>query len=337
MQFHMPNRPLPDLAKLSGFKTLALFAAALASIAPHVSAQDYPNKAIRIIVPFSPGGPADLLGRVIGDKLGRGLGQSVVVLNKEGAGTILGADMAAKSSPDGYTLFLGNLAMVINSSTGKKLPYDLLKDLTPVSVVFKQSQILVISPTLPVNSVKELIALAKANPGKLKYGTSGVGSAIHLHSELLRMAMGVNLTHVPYKGQAPAMADLFSSQIDLIFSGISPVVPFVKSGKLKALGVSTRQRSPVLPDVPTLMEGGLTNFSTAGWYGILVPAGTPKSIVTKLNSEIVKTMVMPDVVERLGTQGGDTTSTTPEEFAALIREELKTWTGVIKAANIRLE
>ena len=332
----MPYTP-PQPLQSSASRVSALVATALALVLSQATAQEYPNKSIRLVVPFSPGGPADLLGRVIGDKIGRGLGQTVVVINKDGAGTILGADMVAKATPDGYTLFLGNLAMVVNSSSGKKLPYDLLKDLAPVSVVFKQSQILVVTPSLPANSLKELIAIAKASPGKLKYGTSGVGSAIHLHSELLRMAMGVTMTHVPYKGQAPAMADLFSGQIDMIFSGISPIVPFLKTGKLRAIGVSTPQRMPVIPDVPTLMEGGLANFSTAGWYGILVPSGTPKAIITRLNTEIVKAMSAPEVVERLGTQGGETTSTTPEAFSALIREELKTWTGVIKEANIRLE
>ena len=311
--------------------------AALIAISP-AAGQPYPTKPIRLIVPFSPGGPADLLGRVIGEKLQRDLGQPVVILNKDGAGTILGADLAAKSTPDGYTMLLGSAAMVVNSSAGKNLPYDLLKDLAPVSIVFNQTQLLVIYPGLPFNTVKDLIAYAKVNPGKLKYGSSGVGSGIHLTSEVFRITVGIQAIHVPYKGVVQPLNDVVSGQIDMMFPGITPAVPYVKSGKLKALGVASRKRTQIFPDVPTLIEMGVNDFeSSTGWYGVLVPAGTPKAVIARLNSEIVKIMALPDVMEKLGGQGGESMSSSPEKFAAYIRRELTKWTTVIKAANIHIE
>ena len=322
---------------MTWLRTLALVIAATASLAPALHAQTYPTKPIRLIVPFSAGGPADLLARMIGEKLQRSLGQTIVVLNKDGAGTILGVDMAAKASPDGYTLLLGNVAMVINSSAGKRLPYDLQKDLAPVSLAFTQPLILVLNPAVPVNSLREFIAYAKANPGKLKYGSSGVGTSIHLTSELFRAAVGIELTHIPYKGAAPALTDLLGGQIDLMFPGITPVVAHVKTGKLRALGLTSRKRSPALPDVPTMIELGVANFESTGWYGVLVPAGTPKSIVTRLNRELVAALSLPDLKERLASQGGDAVSSTPEQFAAFIADELRKWTGVIRSANIQMD
>jgi tripartite-type tricarboxylate transporter receptor subunit TctC len=320
-----------------GLTAIAALTAALWGLAPQGFAQSYPARPVRIIVPFSAGGPADLLARVIGEKLQRGLGQSIVVLNKDGAGTILGVDMAAKSSPDGYTLLLGSTAMVINSSTGKKLPYDMLKDLTPVTLAFTQPLILVLQPSVPVNSVKELVAFAKSNPGKLKYGSSGVGTSIHLTTELFRSAVGIDMTHVPYKGVAPALTDLLGGQIDLMFPGITPAMPHIKSGKLKALALTSRTRSQALPEMPTLIELGVANFESVGWYGVLVPAGTPKAIAARLNTELVKVLTMQDVKENLARQGGEATSSTPERFATFIGEELKKWTKVIRSANIKVE
>jgi len=317
-------------------KRAVLFALLLAA-STSAFAQAYPDKPVRLIVPFSAGGPADVLGRLIGEKLTRNLGQTIVVINKDGAGTILGVDMAAKSTPDGYTLLLGNVAMVINSSAGKKLPYDLKRDLVPVSLAFTQPLILVINPSLPIANVKEFSAYAKANPGKLKYGSSGIGTSIHLTSELFRNAVGVELTHVPYKGAAPAMTDLLGGQIDLMFPGITPVVAHVKSGKLRALGLTSLKRSPALPDVPTMDELGVKNFESIGWYGVLVPAGTPKTIVTRLNRELVAALNLPDLKERLASQGGDAVSSTPEQFAAFIDSELRKWTTVIRTANIQVD
>jgi tripartite-type tricarboxylate transporter receptor subunit TctC len=300
-------------------------------------AQTYPDKPVRMIVPFSAGGPADVLGRLIAEKLTRSLGQTVVVINKDGAGTILGVDMAAKATPDGYTLLLGNVAMVINSSAGKRLPYNLQRDLVPVSLAFTQPLILVINPSLPISNLKEFIAYAKANPGKLKYGSSGIGTSIHLTSELFRNAAGVDLTHIPYKGAAPALIDLLGGQIDLMVPGITPVVAHVKSGKLRALGLTSLKRSPALPDLPTMHELGIANFQSIGWYGVLVPTGTPKPMVARLNRELVAALGQPDLKERLASQGGDAVSSTPEQFAAFIADELKKWTNVIRTANIQVE
>ena len=326
-----------SMLPLSGYATVAALAAALWSLAPQGLAQSYPARPVRIIVPFSAGGPADLLARVIGEKLQHGLGQSIVVLNKDGAGTILGVDMAAKSSPDGHTMLLGNVAMVINSSTGKKLPYDMLKDLTPVTLAFTQPLILVLQPSVPINSLQELIAFAKSNPGKLTYGSSGVGTSIHLTTELFTHAVAINMTHVPYKGVAPALTDLLGGQIDLMFPGITPAMPHIRSGKLKALALTSKTRSPALPEMPTLIELGVANFESVGWYGMLVPAGTPKAIATRLNTELVKGLTMPDVKENLARQGGEATSSTPERFATFIGEELRKWTQVIRTAKIRVE
>ncbi len=317
--------------------SLALVIAATVSLAPAVRAQTFPIKSVRLIVPFSAGGPADLLARMIGEKLQRSLSQTVVVLNKDGAGTVLGVNMAAKATPDGYTLLLGNVAMVINSSAGKRLPYDLQKDLAPVTLAFTQPLILVINPALPINSLREFIDFAKAHPGRLKYGSSGVGTSIHLTSELFRAAAGIDLTHIPYKGAAPALTELLGGQIDLMFPGITPVVAHVRAGKLKALGLTSRKRSPALPDVPTMIELGVADFESTGWYGVLVPAGTPHSLVTRLNRELVAVLNLPDLKERLASQGGDAVSSTPAQFAAFIAAELVKWTRVIRASNIRID
>jgi tripartite-type tricarboxylate transporter receptor subunit TctC len=314
-----------------------LILAACVSAASSSFAQNYPNKPVRLIVPFSAGGPADVLARIVGEKLQRSLGQTVVVINKDGAGTLLGVDMAAKASADGYTLLLGNVAMVINSSTGKRLPYDLLRDLAPVSLVFTQPLILVLNPAVPLTTLKDFIAFAKANPGKLKYGSSGVGTSIHLTSELFRAAVGVEFTHVPYKGAAPALTDLLGGQIDFMFPGITPVVAHVKSGRLRALGLTSRQRSPALPDVPTMLELGVANYESTGWYGMLVPAGTPKAIVQRLNQEVVAALKLPDLREKLVSQGGDPVSSTPEQFAAFIASELAKWSGVIRTSGIQVD
>ena len=332
-----PGQDSPSYGHLSAFTAIAALTAALWGLAPQGLAQNYPTKPVRIIVPFPAGGPADLLGRLIAEKLQHGLGQPIVVLNQGGAGTILGVDMAAKSSPDGYTLLLGSVAMVINSSAGRKLPYDMLKDLTPVTLAFSQPLILVLHPSVPLDSVKKLVAFAKSNPGKLTYGSSGVGTSIHLTTALFNNAVGINITHVPYKGVAPALVDLLGGQIDLMFPGISPAVPHIKSGKLKALGVTSRTRSQALPGMPTLIELGVADFESVGWYGVLVPAGTPNAIAARLHTELTKVLTLPDVKETLARQGGEATSSTPERFVTFIGEELKKWTTVIRSANIKVE
>jgi tripartite-type tricarboxylate transporter receptor subunit TctC len=310
---------------------------ALALYAALAPAQGYPSRPVRIIVPFPPGGPADMLGRAIGEKLQRSLGQPMVVVNKDGAGSALGVDMAAKSSPDGHTLLVGNSSMIINASTGRKLPYDTFKDLVPVSLVFTQPLVLTIQPSLPIASTKALVEYAKSNPGKLRYGSSGVGGSIHLTTELFRTAVGVELTHVPYKGVTPALIDLLGGRIELLFPGIAPALPLIKSGKVRALGLTSKQRSAVLPELPTLAESGVPDFEAIGWYGILVPAGTPRGIVARLNEELRSAMAMQDLRERLATQGGDAISSTPEQFGAYMHAEYKKWADLIRSRNIQVE
>ena len=300
-------------------------------------AQTYPTKPIRMVVPYAPGGPADLIGRLLAERLSQSLGQPVVVLNKDGAGTIIGTDYAAKSTPDGYTLLLNSTAIVMNSAQGRKLPYDLQRDLMPLSIYYVQPNVLVVHPSIKATSVKELIAYAKANPGKLRYGSSGIGAVIHLYTELFARTAGVTLTHVPYKGVAPAMIELLGGQIDMMFTGIAVVVPHVTSGKLRALGITTKERSALLPDVAPLAEQGLPGFDVKTWYGLFVPAHTPKAIVDRLYGEISKIAAARDFRERLAGLGGEAAEIGPDAFKAQIARELKTWQQTIKAANIRIE
>lgn len=317
----------------------AFAAAALGTTGSHAAspADRYPDRPLRIIVPFSAGGPADLVARVVGEKMQRDMGQPVVVLNKDGAGTILGVEMGARSSPDGYTLLMGSLAMMINAASGKKLPYDTFKDLIPITPVFTQPLILVVHPSVPAQNLKELVAYAKANPGKLKYGTSGIGTSIHLTTELFAIATGTVLTHVPYKGVAPAMTELLAGQTDLMTPGITAAVPHIRTGKLRVIGVTSAKRSQALPEAPTLIELGVPNFESVGWYGVLMPAGTPPAINSKLYNELLKVLALPDVKERFASQGGEAITSTPEQFAAMMRGDLKKWTTVIKSANINIE
>lgn len=302
-----------------------------------VLAQSYPNKPIRMVVPYAPGGPADIVARLLSERLSQSLGQPIVVLNKDGAGTIIGTDYAAKSPPDGYTMLLTSTAIVMNTAHGRKLPYDLQRDFTPLAIYYIQPNVLVINPALKVASVKELIAHAKANPGKLRYGSSGVGAVIHLYSELFASTAGVKLTHVPYKGVAPAMVDLLGGQIDMMFSGIAAAAPHVASGKLRALGISTRTRSELLPDVTPLAEQGVAGFDVKTWYGLFVPARTPKAIVDRLYKEISGIAAARDFRERLAGYGGEAITIGPDEFKAQIGRELKLWRQTIQAANIQIE
>lgn len=302
-----------------------------------VLAQSYPNKPIRMVVPYAPGGPADIVARLLSERLSQSLGQPIVVLNKDGAGTIIGTDYAAKSPPDGYTMLLTSTAIVMNTAHGRKLPYDLQRDFTPLAIYYIQPNVLVINPALKVASVKELIAHAKANPDKLRYGSSGVGAVIHLYSELFASTAGVKLTHVPYKGVAPAMVDLLGGQIDMMFSGIAAAAPHVASGKLRALGISTRTRSELLPDVTPLAEQGVAGFDVKTWYGLFVPARTPKAIVDRLYKEISGIAAARDFRERLAGYGGEAITIGPDEFKAQIGRELKLWRQTIQTANIQIE
>ncbi len=301
------------------------------------SGEAYPVKPVRMVVPYAPAGVADILARVIAERLGQRLGQTVVVFNREGGGSAVGADLVAKATPDGYTLLIGSTALTMNAAVNRKLPYEVQRDLAPLSLVFEQPAVLVVHPSVAANSVQELIAYARAHPGKLRYGSSGVGSVINLVTELFKHQAKVDLTHVPYKGVAPAVIDLVGGHIELVMSGITNAAPLVKSGKLKALGVTSRTRAAVLPEVRPLVEQGLPDFETSTWYGVLAPAATPSNLLTRLNAELVQIASSNEVRERFANQGGEARTSTREEFAALIARDLSRWQTVVSAAGLRAE
>ena len=300
-------------------------------------AQSYPTKPVRLVVPYSPAGVADIIGRVTAEKLGQRLGQNVVVFNREGGGSVVGTELVVKSTPDGYTLLLASTALTMNAAVNRKSPYDVRRDFAPIGLIFEGPGVLVVHPALPANSVQELIANARANPGKLRYGSSGVGGVINLVTELFKHQAKVDITHVPYKGVAPAVVDLIGGQIELVIAGVSIAVPQVKSGKLKALGITSRQRSPVLPEVRPIMEQGLPDFETSTWYGVFAPSATPQGILARLNTELVQIAGSAEVRERFANQGGEARSSTREAFAALIDRDLRRWQAVVKAAGLRAE
>ena len=305
---------------------------------PNAGAQEYPTKPIRLVITYPPGGNTDLVGRALALKLGEFMGQQVVVDNRGGAGGVLGSMITAQSAPDGYTIMLGTSAgMVINPLLSRKLSYDPVKDFAPVSMVVIVPQLLVINPQLPVKNVRELIAFAKAKPGYLNAGSSGVGTPNHFGTELLKWLAGVDIVHVPYKGGAPALTDLLGGQIQMAFSSVPAVLPHVKAGRLVALGVGSAKRSPALPNIPTIAEAGVPGYEYTTWYGIFAPAKTPRTLIARLNAEIVKAMETPDIKDRFTALGGDPDPGTPEELRAYMANESAKWAKIIKAANIRIE
>src|SRR4030095_5020494 len=278
----------------------------LALVSPLACAQTYPTKPIRLVVPFPPGGATDILARDVAQKLSDAWGQSFVVDNRPGAGGNIGSELVAKAAPDGYTLEMGTVGThAINASLYAKMPYDHVKDFVPVILVAGVPNVLVVNPSVPVNSVAELIAYAKANPGKLNFASSGNGTSIHLSGELFKVMAGVQITHVPYKGSAPALQDLLGGQVQLMFDNLPPSLPQIKAGKLKALAVTSTTRAAALPDVPTMAESGLPGFEASSWFGVLAPAGTPPAIVAKLNAEIGKWLASPEAKEKLAKQGAN--------------------------------
>ena len=324
------NLPAQSLA-------LGLLAGALAWL-PNAGAQEYPTKPIRLVITYPPGGNTDLVGRALALKLGEFMGQQVVVDNRGGAGGVLGSMITAQSAPDGYTIMLGTSAgMVINPLLSRKLTYDPVKDFAPVSMVVIVPQLLVINPQLPVKNVRELIAFAKAKPGYLNAGSSGVGTPNHFGTELLKWLAGVDIVHVPYKGGAPALTDLLGGQIQMAFSSVPAVLPHIKAGRLVALGVGSAKRSPALPNIPTIAEAGVPGYEYTTWYGVFAPAKTPRTLIARLNAEIVKAMETPDIKDRFTALGGDPDPGTPEELRAYMANESAKWAKIIKAANIRIE
>ena len=320
----------------TGFSGLLACAALLS--APIAHAQAYPNKPVRIIVPYPPGGTSDILARSLGQKLGESLGQTIVVENKPGANGNLGADLVAKSPPDGYTLLLADIGALAISPSLYKLSFDPATDFSPVTMVAYSPHILVVHPSVPVNNAKELITLAKSKPGKLNFAASSVGSAPHLAGIDFAAKAGVDWAYIPYKGGAQAITDMAGGQADVMFNGMLATYPHVKSGKLKILAVSSSKRMSAIPDVPTVAEAaGLPNFQTGSWQGVLAPPGTPKEIIARLSTEITKILNTPDMKERLEVQGAEVSTNTPEQFSSFIRDEKARWAQVVKTANLKLE
>lgn len=298
----------------------------------------YPTKTIRLVLPFPPGGGTDVVGRLLAQKLGQSLGQQVIVDNRPGAGGRIGTDLVAKSPPDGYTLMLGTSSVMgTGPALYKKLPFDMPKDFAPVSLVSYTAYVLAIHPSVPVKSVKALVALAKSRPERLTYASSGAGGAAHLSGELFSSMAGVKMIHVAYKGSSPGTLSVMSGETDMMFSNTLPVLPHVKSGRLHALAVTTPQRFDLLPGVPTVAESGLPGFEVQQIYGVLAPAGTPREIVTRLNQEIAKVMQMEDTRSRLLTEGSVVKLSTPAEFEKAIIAEIAKWSKVIREAGIKEE
>lgn len=317
-------------------KTLAVLASALVASTAH--AQAYPTKSIRMIVGFPPGGGTDVVARVISQKLGEWYGQAVVVENRAGAAGAIGADVVAKSPPDGYTLIMGHAnSHAISPNLVAKLPYDPIRDFAPVSYVGYVPNVLSLHPSVPAKNMKELVVLLKANPGKFTYASSGNGSSQHLSGEMFKLLAGVNIIHVPYKGSGDAIRDLLAGVVSMNFDTMPPVLPHIRDGKLRGLAISTPRRLAQLAEVPTFSEEGLTGFEILNWYGVMAPAATPKEIVSKLNADINRAMREPDVKARLEQVGTQLRELTPEEFGAFMRSELAKYGKLIKDANIRLE
>jgi tripartite-type tricarboxylate transporter receptor subunit TctC len=308
---------------------------ALSQATPQVKAGGYPTKPVRLIVPWPAGGGTDIVSRTVGQKMSENMGQQVIVENRPGAAAIIGTDFAAKAAPDGYTLLMGNIGPnSANASLYKKLPYDSIRDFAPVSLVASAPYIMVVHPSVPAKSVKEFIALAKSSPGKINFGSGGTGSAPHLAAELLKMMAQINLEHIPYKGGAAHTVALLGGEVDLTLNSPLEVLAHARSGKLRALAVTTEKRSPVAPELPTMAEAGLPGYEFIVWWGVLAPAGTPVDIVSKVYSEVSKALQAQDVQQRFASQGVDVVGSTPEKFAAFIKSEVEKWARVVREAKI---
>jgi tripartite-type tricarboxylate transporter receptor subunit TctC len=301
-------------------------------------AQGYPRKPVRLIVPFAPGGGNDTVARAIAQDLGARLGQPVIVDNRAGAGGNVGAELAAKSPPDGYTLFLGGVGShAVNPNLHARLPYDPIRDFAPITLIASAPSVLVVHPSVPARSLAEFTALAKAHPGKLNYASNGNGSSAQLAAVMYESMAGVAMVHVPYKGLAPALVDLLAGEVQAMFSSVVAIVPHIKAGRLRALAVTGKRRSPLLPEVPTIAESGLPDYEAGSWYGILAPAGTPREIVSRLHDEAVRALAQPELRARLAGEGAELIGSTPEEFAAHISSELARMGKLVRGAGIRLE
>jgi tripartite-type tricarboxylate transporter receptor subunit TctC len=324
--------PLRRLAAMVLAGLCALAAAAGAQ------AQAYPNRPIRFVIPYPPGGASDVTARTLGAKLSESLGQPVVIENRPGANGIIALENVAKSPPDGYTLLMANLGPnAINAAIYSKLPYDSIKDFTPIILTTLVPQILVVNPGLPVTSVRELIAMAKAQPGKITFASAGNGASNHLSGELFRSMAGIDITHVPYKGDTPAMTDVIAGQVTMMFPTAIAATPHVKGGRLRALAVSSMKRVGSMPDLPTVDEAGVPGFEAVSWGGVMGPGSMPRDIVNKLNAEFARILKLPDVSEKLSGLGAEVVASTPEEFARYLQAEIAKWGKVARDANVKLD
>jgi tripartite-type tricarboxylate transporter receptor subunit TctC len=301
-------------------------------------AQAYPTKPIRLVVPFPAGGTTDILAREVGQRLSVTLGQPVVIDNRPGAAGNIGADLVAKSAADGYTLLMGTVGThAINASLYAKMPYDHVKDFAPVILVAGVPNVLEVNPALPVNSVADLIKLAKAKPGQINFASSGSGTSIHLSGELFKTMAGVDMTHVPYKGSAPAITDLIGGQVQVMFDNLPSSLQHIKAGKLRAIAVTSAKRAPALPDVPTIAESGLPGFEASSWFGIVAPAGTPPAVIARINTDVNQWLQSSEAKEKLLAQGAIPTGGSPEQFATHIRAETDKWAKVVKASGAKVD
>jgi tripartite-type tricarboxylate transporter receptor subunit TctC len=315
--------------------TIALLLACAPALA---AAQTYPTKTVRIIAPFAAGSTIDIIGRLIAPKLFEALGQAVIVEDRPGAGGMIGLDFVAKSAPDGHTLVIGALGpLAMNPALYPKTPFDPVQDFAAISLLATGPVVIAVHPSIPARNMKELVELAKKRPGQLNFGSPGVGTSPHLTGELFKLITKTDIVHIPYKGNAEAITDLIGGQLSMVFTGVPPVVPLAKAGKVRLLATTGKQRMPNLPGVPTMRESGIEGADVLIWYGVVAPAATPKEVIARLNREIVKIMSLPDMREKFSQQGVDPASSTPDEFAQLIRDEVARWAKVIRTAGIKLE
>ncbi|HEX3632478.1 MAG TPA: tripartite tricarboxylate transporter substrate binding protein [Casimicrobiaceae bacterium] len=316
----------------------AAFGALALLLAAGAWAQAYPTRPIRLVVPFPPAGTTDILARAVAQRLSVSLGQSVIIDNRPGAAGNIGSDLVAKSAPDGYTLLMGTVGThAINPSLYGKMPYDHVKDFVPIVLVAGVPNVLEVTPSLPVNSVAELIKLAKEKPGQLNFASSGSGTSIHLSGELFKTMAGVDMMHVPYKGSAPALTDLMGGQVQLMFDNLPSSLAQIKAGKLRAIAVTSAQRAPALPNVPTIAESGLPGFEASSWFGLLAPAGTPAAVVARINADVNQWLQTAEAKESLLAQGAIPAGGTPEQFAAHIRAETEKWAKVVKVSGAKVD
>jgi len=302
-----------------------------------VAAQQYPSKPIRLVVPFPPGGPTDVVSRLLAPKLAELLGQQIVVENRGGSGGMIGTEQVAKAVPDGYTIIMGTIGgLAVAKSLNPRLGYDTLRDLAPITQSVSVTSILIVHPSVPAKNVRELLAIAKSSPGKLNYASSGNGTVTHLAGELLKLRGKVSIVHVPYKGGAPALTAIMSGEVDMSYENSLIITPYIRSGRVRALAVTGATRSKLLPDLPTIAET-LPGYNASGWYGLLAPAASPKPIIARLHVEAAKALHSPDIVAKLASQGAEPVGNTPEEFTAFIRSEISKWANLVTAAKMRTD